>query len=532
LKKGLFLLFLFLFVQGLILRHISSPLQAQESSVGDETEDNIIHVIRNIDFDIKGRSRPYALLYNAEIEPGTELAGRARLEWYIRDKAQLLTNQRVLEDNVKIDYSLGEADENGRIPVDLLIHVEDTWNIMALPRPIYDSNDGLDVTIKARDYNFFGTMSPLRVDLAYLRDLNGENTFEMLIDSDIPFKAFGYNWNINFDNTFGYKDRETSDDTTDSLYYTNLTGLSMEMPYRRTTFIFGLEQGTYVNQENSDDDKIWEDPIKRDRVTGNEFMPGPFASTEFYASWNIPTGFDIGKFGELEYTPRLGTKINYRGGEGVDYSRQGPVLSMSHSLGFGRIDWAGNLRRGLEASLENSNSYNFHHGDWDLYMGIGATGHYPLIDSIFGISGRFRYQQWAFGAADRKNNNEAGGDIRGIPDKDLRADYLFSFNFDFPLRILNFVPSIWFGKPKLHFFDIELFTSPFLDLAFAAPPGGKDISAIKGYYAGGMEFIAFWGFMRSLYLRFSFGYDLARAGTVPWAGLKMDEYFIGIGLHY
>jgi len=117
-----------------------------------------------IDFDIDGRTRPFALLANGEFREGERIYGKENLEKYISLKRQLLLNQRVLEE-VNIEYSLGAVEKDGAIPVSLIIFVKDTWNLIILPYPKYDSNEGFSITIKARDYNFLGTMSALKFDL-------------------------------------------------------------------------------------------------------------------------------------------------------------------------------------------------------------------------------------------------------------------------------------------------------------------------------------------------------------------------------
>jgi hypothetical protein len=117
-------------------------------------------------------------------------------------------NQRALE-SADIRCFEGDALEDGSVPVDLLIITKDTWNIIALPKPQYDDNTGFELTLKARDYNFLGTLSPLRVDLGYTLAADkvwdySKGAFNFLLDADIPFKAFDLNWNVNFDHAFSY----------------------------------------------------------------------------------------------------------------------------------------------------------------------------------------------------------------------------------------------------------------------------------------------------------------------------------------
>jgi outer membrane protein assembly factor BamA len=261
-------------------------------------ENNTVYYVRTIDFDIKGRTRPFALMYHGELTIGEEIIGRENVKKYIDHKTQLLVNQRAL-DSVTIDFSLGEVETDGpdlgqRIPLDLLIHVKDTWNVVAIPRPQYDTNDGLDVTLKVRDYNFFGTMNPLRIDFGYALKKEDEwdgkkGSFNFMIDSDTPFKALGLNWNVNFDHYFGYTYQEP-------LYYKNITGISVELPWKFTTFTVGLNEYVIVNEENEDRYKDYEE---NGRKIYDPYFYGPYMATELFGSWKIPLGVQVGGFGEL-----------------------------------------------------------------------------------------------------------------------------------------------------------------------------------------------------------------------------------------
>ncbi|MDR2144058.1 MAG: hypothetical protein LBP29_06790, partial [Treponema sp.] len=154
------------FFFGIFLQLGTGFLAAQNRPSGD---DQRIYVISGFDFSVKGRTRPFAIINNGEFRAGEEIRGLANLEKYVKDKTQLLVNQRVLE-KAGIEYTLSDPGDDGKIPVRLFISVEDTWNIIAVPYPKYDTNSGFELIIKARDYNFFGTMSALRLDLGYKYD--------------------------------------------------------------------------------------------------------------------------------------------------------------------------------------------------------------------------------------------------------------------------------------------------------------------------------------------------------------------------
>lgn len=488
-----------------------SPLGAQEPSPGGE-EDPVLYVIRGIDFNVAGRSRPYALRYHGKLHEGEELAGQEALDHYIRDRTQLLTNQRVLKDDVSIVPSFGEAEPDGKIPVYLLVSVSDTWNIMAFPKPLWDSNEGFDLTLKARDYNFWGTMSPIRIDLGYQLNTQGESNFNFLLDTDIPFSAMGFNWNVNFDNQFDYSWQE-------ALGYINTAGISMELPWRRGAFIFDITHELSWYPQNGD----------QEQVLYGKFFEGLVNSISFGVDWEVPTGVDVFGFGELIYMPEIRQSLNYNPGGWDMYEwkgfRQSYVASFNQKLGFGRVDWIGNFRHGVDVYFSNDNSYDYIRRSWNNSYTVNAAGHFLFTDRS-GVTSRLQIRHWFLNFP--RSLYYSGGDVlRGVLNNDIAADFMVSLNLEFPFR-LPFRPSEWFNAPKLRTFNFDLFLSPILDIAVAHLPypvnGQKTLGA---YYAGGLEILVFPDIMRSFYARLSMGIDLDKFFWDYY--IPPVELFFGLG---
>ncbi|MDR1108818.1 MAG: hypothetical protein LBL19_07275 [Spirochaetaceae bacterium] len=530
-KRFFFIGFIYLILfPGLYGQENNGPFQDETgentaiAANGNDTAQNVYY-IRTVNFDRQGRSTLWALTEKGEFTLGEKINGEKNLENYINHKIQVLLNQRVLEE-VYIDYTLADAGTDGLIPVDLSVRTIDTRNFIILPEPKYDSNSGLELTLKIRDYNFLGSMSPLRIDLGYLYDEKDQHGLLLEIDSDIPFQAFGYKWNLNFDNEFNYTQGSP-------FYFKNTTGLSMDLPFKKTTFTFGFDQSLLVNEENNTDDAIDDGPYFQDRW---------YMSSEVYTQWKIPLGVTVGSFGPLTYTPKLSGAIKYRPNGDIGEYRKGPAITPSHSLGFGVINWIGNYRKGVEVSLENSNTYNINRASWDTTISFSAVGHLPISEDL-GISGRLKYQHWFF---DSKGiplvyGNEHfyvysdGGDVlRGIKNSHLPVRYMLSLNMDFTVRLFRFVPSEWFHNPRFHFFDFELHGSPFIDLALAEDPvHNRSFSPKNILAAGGLELIVFPLAMRSFYLRLSLGTDLQELiKTARFFPSGNRELFIGVGHFY
>jgi hypothetical protein len=493
------------------------PLPAQESPGGTEESGSdasgAVYVVRDIKFNITGRSRAYALRYHGKLEEGEELKGREALDFYVKDRTQLLVNQRVLKGDASIVYTLGEPEPDGKIPVSLLVTVSDTWNIMVLPKPLWDSNDGFDLTLKGRDYNFFGTMTPLRVDLGYQLNTRRESNFNFLIDTEIPFSAMGLNWNVNFDNQFDYSWRE-------SLGYFNTSGISMELPWRRSIFTFDLAHRINWYAKND----FWE----QDQGYG-KFFEGLFNEISAGVNWKLPAGVDVFGFGELIYTPRIRQSINYNPGswdmkEWREF-RQSNTTSLDQTLGFGRVDWIGNFRKGVDVYFENSNSYNYTRRAWNNSYTINAAAHFIPVDYL-GFTSRLQFRHWFYNFP-RGLYYDAGDVLRGVLNNDVAADFMLSLNLELPYR-LAIRPSKWFTASKARLFNFELFLSPFLDIAIAhLPEPYNGQGTLTPYYAGGMEIFIFPDIMRSFYIRVSAGFDLDK--FFMDYSIPPVEFFAGLG---
>ena len=106
---------------------------------------SIVHAegyrITSVRYDIKGMTRKYALATAVPVDTARVFPDRPALEQYLADLLTRLKNQRVLEE-AAISPFFGIENAEGVTPVDLLIATKDTWNIIALPYPKYDSNRG------------------------------------------------------------------------------------------------------------------------------------------------------------------------------------------------------------------------------------------------------------------------------------------------------------------------------------------------------------------------------------------------------
>jgi hypothetical protein len=488
-----------------------------------ETVKEAGYVIRDIRYELTGKTRDWAIAFAIGLTHGERFADLPRFEAYLARKRQLLYNQRTLEET-GLEYTLGPAEADGFIPVTLTVRAQDTWNLIIFPEPKYDSNDagsdsfpsGFSLTVKARDFNFLGTMAPLRLDMGY-RQKEGKNYAVFLVDTSLPFRALNLKWLFGFENQLILSPGEPPS-------YRNVTGLSVDIPVKGATITAGFNQSFFVNEEDEDD------PVSL------YFEDTWYLSSELYGKWKIPLGFDTG-YGELFYMPELSALQRYRPGGDIGYYRAGPLVTPGHSLGFERVDWKENFREGGQALLYNSNEYNIKKRGWERRFSALAAFHHPFAER-FAVSARFMAQFWP------DEPYEEGGDaLRGMKDNYLLADKLLSLNLDFPFLLYRFLPAERRGRQSLRWLEFEQHWSPFIDIGLfegryrseAGKAAKRTIYTTKDcdwkdglIITGGLEIITFPYRWRSVYLRISVGVNLLEA--VRNGGVKSEEKEIYVGL--
>ncbi|WP_461256064.1 hypothetical protein, partial [Treponema sp. R80B11-R83G3] len=463
----------------------------------DKYSEETIFIINSFNYNVIGRTLPFVLNNKTELKKGEEITGKTNLIKFIKDKRQLLTNERVLKDNVKIEYAIGEAAEDGKYPVDLQIYVEDTWNIIALPYPKYSSNYGFELTIKARDYNFFGTMHALRVDLGYKYDQDGQSFFSLMVDSGVPFQVFGLDFLFDFDNYFDYRP-----DMDLPYYYKNKTAISLDIPIKRSTLNLLFSESFILNEENDDSDKPYY----------GDFQEGLYLSSKPSITWKIPTGLEIGEYGELTYTPNVNAVFNHELPLWpLLENRIGPIAFFNHTLYFGRLNWIDNFRKGVNVQINNSYSYNFYYPKidiepWKYDYGIDIKTFFIFIKDIFGFSARLSHRHWI------NSNYEYAGDLlRGVYDKDVNAEFILTLNLDIHIRALKIDAYKWFPNNKfLRSLGFDLHINPVIDGAFYKKPSKDASFDPENFLLGaGFDTIIYPHQFRSVFFRISTCWDFS-----------------------
>ncbi|RKX83657.1 MAG: hypothetical protein DRP58_08395, partial [Spirochaetes bacterium] len=233
------------------------------------------------------------------------------------------------------------------------------------------------------------------------------------------------------------------------------------------------------------------------------------------------TGVSVGRH-DITWNPKLSTSVSYIPFGLISGDRRGVSSTFSHSLKMGRIDWAGNFRKGYTVSLSNSNSYSFNTGVFT-----------PIVE----FNTQY-FNTWGWGALNSRlkgfyrftgDSDNVGGPLRGILDN--RIDNVESgvyLNVDLPFKMWIWFMSRWF----------EGHLSPFVDIAmFRYTDGSSQLNPF--WYSGGIEAFAFPKAARSFYLRISAGIDMqafledfSLSAVAPRDSKSRLELFIGLGHHY
>lgn len=469
--------------------------------------------ITTVTYQIEGLTRVYPLKKAVPVDTDSVFPDEYALTSYVADLKKQLENQRVLE-SVDVALSFGTALSDGTIPVSLSIHTIDTWNIIGLPYPKYDSNNGFQLKMKLKDYNFFGSMQVLNADVIYELDTMGESQFATNLDFSIPFSFMGYgmNWTNDFNVTVPVGEKPE---------FTFKSGADISIPLSFASLVVGIDDNLHINDRNATELYI-DDPV--------------YFATTVYMRLPIVL-YTLDYFGDLVWSPNASVSSN-ADPDGIDHpDLKGPSYNWGYSVSFGRIDWSGNFRKGFSFDIGNSWSWNAYNKQ-PIALSIDATakGYYSAFDSI-GVSTRIK----SFYNFRNSVSGGRGSVMRGILDDRIETDTAISFNLDLPVKIMhvNF-PEIT-GVKWTRFVSFDMHASPFLDVSLTHDPKtDKFFDPDDGWYSAGLELIVFPMKMRSIYGRISLGFDLAEllandfdfGARAVRDGDDINEVFIGIGMEY
>lgn len=455
--------------------------------------------INNVSYDISGITREYALSQKVPVDTTTVFTDSELFEKYITNLRQLLNNQRVFQ-STEVQCTYLEENENGVIPVDILIITQDTLNIIGFPYPSYNSNTGLALKIKVKDYNFFGSMEPMDFDINYQAPSAEQQIFGINFGFSVPFiigkLPSSWNSSFGFEYTIGNPQMDM----------TICEGIGISVPIANITSLdFSFNQYYIQKTAYSDahDDKYFKEE----------------------AGLSIPfTVGEIPNWAAITWTPSITFSYNWDAdafdghpNSGIATEKLiGPMLSFNHTVGAGRINWIGNFRDGISASIGQTYNYNLHNNSETMNLTFNSQFHKKLC-SFIGLSTREYWYKDFY-----SNSAQFGSMVRGIRDYDWESSDYILMNVDIPFKLFQTNWAKLFGWDKLNFIDFEFQVSPFLDIVLGENNNaGSDYKPKDGWYGAGMEMIVFPSRFRSIQGRVSFGVDAVQ--FLQKAGHKVSQ---------
>ena len=515
-------------------RQRTAPAPAQQA---EEFRYRII----DVKYEITGATQQYALALNVPVDTDRFFETEDELQEYADGITQELMNLRVIA-RAEISYSFLEP-AGGVIPVIFVITTVDTFNLIIVPYPKYDSNDGLDLRFKLKNYNFFGLMQTLTADVIYKWELNNDtgkndHTFGAALNFDLPFKVsiFDAKWlnDYSLSYTIGQSKPE----------FSAMTGIELTLPFDAVSLVFTAKQRVNLNFDYT--------------VTGDELyfteeasIAVPIEIAEIN-SWTkvklIPDVHFAYNWDADGLSPNKYVKYSLAANGLVENDLLGPTVGAGYKLASSRVNWLENYRNGFSFEVGQKFDFNYHEAKQDFMPSVWAE--FEAYKAFKYLS--FNSRLYLF--AKENDTEEIGSRLRGIRDDQTgsKTSLAFVANFDLPVKVLQTHWRDWgcaiFKKEMPGWFDwldFEMQLSPFIDIALShigvpAANVNRTFNYKDGWYAGGIEVLIYPTKMRSLQGRVSFGVDIAR--TLGFIESKIDttwhdsvsryELFIGIGLFY
>jgi hypothetical protein len=475
--------------------------------------------ITGIRYHIEGRTRDWILakfLKDNDLYVGRTFASRADLDSVIADRTQLLLNQRTLE-TARIEATV-EPRAGMPAAVTLDVYTRDSWNLIGLPYFKYDSNSGLLLALRGRDYNFFGTMETLTLNLDYTYTEDQTNEWGAKSSFTLPFEMLGHDWSWDFSGGFTY------DVGTDPVNFTDTvnfgldleTTLGIAIPLWPDKWTLAYTQGFHIIRP--DDEIVYTEPDRTLRPNPD----GTFTADDKYYNESrlslgstIRTGWYLPVVEEVKYQPSVFVDVKYKAEGELSPNYRGFQPGFSHALTAERVDWIGNFRNGASASITNSFPYSLSTDRWLVSLQGDLAGYRAA--SPWGFSARIS----GFYTPESVNTTDAAEPIRGVLDNRMEGNVGLFWNSDLTLKV--FTIRKFAEAQGSFFFDAALVTDT--NRSFDL---GNDVK-----YSVGAEGIGFPLFARAFYIRISLGFDITDfIKSFAIADLHRPEIFVGLGHHY
>lgn len=518
----------------LALVSVAILVHAQENSEARVTS-AFAYKIGSVSYEIEGSTWVRALDRFLDWNYGRLWSSEEEFDRYILEKSRVLSNNRIFQRSL-IEYTF-EIDDDGIAQARVRVWVQDSWNILAVPIPKYNDNEGLVLSLRVRDNNFFGTMEQLRLNLEFKRSTQKENSLGGFLETGLPLDVGGEDWFLRLEGQGYYK--------TGGLVDIGL-GVGFLYPFsiEFQTFQYELFQ-RFTIKDSKDAEFDFRTALSTswslDRIRWNIT---PSQSIKIFTSYADPDGYyatsrlDFGAsiplnsetaVWPLTYRPGLFVYTQYLFDKPISLDRSGIYVGAIQNLSFGRWDWVENFRRGFVLGVEYLYQYNLGQTLLDHRVDV-STILYQDFFTLFAVNLRLlgRYQS---SAQDNANMEP----IRGVLNTAIQGNLGFYANLDWTWKVIRIDDfQNWSGWSWMRFFNFELQLNLFTDVGYIFPIGSLAWDRDRFVWTGGIEVIGFPLAARSYFLRASYGVNLQRLVEVEYDFLRGDvrEIDIGLGFHY
>lgn len=454
--------------------------------------DGVRWTITTVEIATEGSTRESVLRRVLGLEEGKTFGSLEDLQAYLDDKRQVLAGIRLFQSS-SLDFKIGEMIDSV-FPVAVSVHTKDTWNIIALPYPRYDSNEGFRLSVKFRNYNAFGSMEPLNVDVDYILSTAGENTVGTSLAFTLPLDWQDESWAFFTSHSFLYSFAAP-------FTYQGFVGIRKIFDWAGFDSHLQFRQGFITKDLDSDDDSDWYARTEASTYARFSLFPD-MANGTGYASTELAFG--------MNYNPLTGLPTKY---SGVD-------LRLSSGLGFGRVDWKKNFREGWLAAAENIIVYRFSDSDFQNLTTATFRIDMSLIPDLLGTGIRLV----GVGSYPDPEDN-LGSYLRGVRNDGIEADLGAFANFSLIGKLFDFLPSRYIS---ISWLDMEVQSSVFFDAGLVRESTDR---MPELHLSSGLEFFAFPRAARSMFARISAGFDILHYAESDNLASALEVFF-GLGSHY
>lgn len=486
--------------------------------------------IKNVNYEISGLTRKYVLERKIPIDTKRVFHSEDELNQYLLGLEGKYSNLRVF-DTVKVSItSIEQQDDN--FNVDVLVSLKDSWNIIAVPYPSFDSNTGLKLKLKVKDYNFLGSLEEFdfSIDYEYALD-SSTNTLNW--NFTLPFPSFIF---LTLDTTF-------------LLDFDFNYDIGNNAPEYKTgqTLLFSKKINSIFGVDFSIKNDIYVLPNIRDLVTFEDTL-----------SLAFPISLSADKSLNLVWTPNINFNFiwdfdspNKDISTNIDSDKiRSSAFIFGNEISVSKIDWINNFRNGYSVSINQLIKYNLHSNDFTETISFHSK-EFKSFSQFLAL-----YAQQQFFINIDGSTVVKGNFLRGIKNDLFKTNSALILNFDLPIKVLqtdwvsffDFFGLNWNWTRAL---DFELQICPFFDMALGYNDYTKTSYLIPdGFYANGFELLVYPNKMKSIVGRVSFGVDTVkvlekigqkiqivdkltnRVFNTDWRTGSAWELYIGIGLYY